>query len=131
MAQMPDTAKSLEAIKLVSDWAKWLVTIETAIITVIGAFFATDQLVQIAAKVLGTLAIGSFTASIIAAAILLMTLPEIAQNLRADQNIWLTQDSVAGPLLRLNTQRIALIESVFFGLGIILVVVMIVITIWS
>ena len=131
MAQMPDTAKSLEAIKLVSDWAKWLVTIETAIITVIGAFFATDQLVQIAAKVLGTLAIGSFTTSIIAAAILLMTLPEIAQNLRADQNIWLTQDSVAGALLRLNTQRIALIESVFFGLGIILVVAMIVITIWS
>ena len=131
MAQMPDTARSFEAIKLVSDWAKWLVTIETAIITIIGAFFATDQPMQMAAKVIGTLAIGSFTVSIIAAAILLLTLPEIAQNLRPDQNIWLTRDSVAGRLLRMNTQAIALIESIFFGFGLLLVVAMIMITIWS
>ena len=131
MAQMPDTARSFEAIKLVSDWAKWLVTIETAIITIIGAFFATDQPMQMEAKVIGTLAIGSFTVSIIAAAILLLTLPEIAQNLRPDQNIWLTRDSVAGRLLRMNTQAIALIESIFFGFGLLLVVAMIMITIWS
>ena len=131
MAQMPDTARSFEAIKLVSDWAKWLVTIETAIITIIGAFFATDQPMQISAKMVGTFAIGSFTVSIIAAAILLLTLPEIAQNLRPDQNIWLTRDSVAGRLLRMNTQAIALIESVFFGFGLLLVVAMIMITIWT
>ena len=131
MAQMPDTARSFEAIKLVSDWAKWLVTIETAIITIIGAFFATDQPVPISAKLVGTFAIGSFTVSIIAAAILLLTLPEIAQNLRPDQNIWLTRDSVAGRLLRMNTQAIALIESIFFGFGLLLVVAMIMITIWS
>ena len=131
MAQMPDTARSFEAIKLVSDWAKWLVTIETAIITIIGAFFATDQPMQMSAKMIGTFAIGSFTVSIIAAAILLLTLPEIAQNLRPDQNIWLTRDSVAGRLLRMNTQAIALIESIFFGFGLLLVVAMIPITIWS
>ena len=131
MAQMPDTARSFEAIKLVSDWAKWLVTIETAIITIIGAFFATDQPMQMSAKMIGTFAIGSFTVSIIAAAILLLTLPEIAQNLRPDQNIWLTRDSVAGRLLRMNTQAIALIESIFFGFGLLLVVAMIMITIWS
>ena len=131
MAQMPDTARGFEAIKLVSDSAKWLVTIETAIITIIGAFFATDQPVQISAKVVGTFAIGSFTVSIIAAAILLLTLPEIAQSLRSDQNIWLTRDSVAGRLLHLNTQAIALIESIFFGFGLLLIVAMIMITIWS
>ena len=131
MAQMPDTARSFEAIKLVSDWAKWSVTIETAIITIIGAFFATDQPVPVSAKLIGTFAIGSFTVSIIAAAILLLTLPEIAQNVRSDQNIWLTRDSVAGRLLRMNTQAIALIESIFFGFGLLLVVAMIMITIWS
>ena len=131
MAQMPDTARSFEAIKLVSDWAKWLVTIETAIITIIGAFFATDQPVPVSAMLIGTFAIGSFTVSIIAAAILLLTLPEIAQNLRSDQNIWLTRDSVAGRLLRMNTQAIALIESIFFGFGLLLVVAMIMLTIWS
>ena len=60
-----------------------------------------------------------------------MTLPEIAQSLRSDQNIWLTQDSVAGRLLHVNTQAIALIESIFFGFGLLLVVAMIMITIWS
>ena len=131
MAQMPDTASSFEALRLVSDWAKWLVTIETAIITIMGAFFATDQLVQLPAKVIGSLAIASFTVSIIAAAMLLLTLPEIAQNLRSDRNIWLTRDSVAGRMLHLNTEAFALIESIFFGIGLILVVAMIMITIWT
>lgn len=131
MAQMPDTASSFEALRLVSDWAKWLVTIETAIITLIGAFLATDQPVQLPARLVGSLAIGSFTVSIIAAAILLLTLPEIAQNIRSDRNIWLTRDSVAGRVLRMNTEAFALTESIFFGLGLILVVAMIMITIWS
>ena len=131
MAQTPDTASSFEALRLVSDWAKWLVTIETAIITIIGAFFATDQPVPLPAELVGSMAIGSFTVSIIAAAMLLLTLPEIAQNLRSDQNIWLSRDSVAGRLLHLNTEAFALIESIFFGIGLLLVVAMIMITIWS
>lgn len=131
MAQTPDTASSFEALRLVSDWAKWLVTIETAIITIIGAFFATDQPVPLPGKLVGSLAIGSLTVSIIAAAMLLLTLPEIAQNLRPDRNIWLSRDSVAGRLLHMNTEAFALVESIFFGLGLILVVAMIMISIWS
>ena len=129
---MPDPARGFEAIKLVSDWAKRLVTIETAMITILGAFFATDQPVQISAKVVGTFAIGSFTVSIIAAAILLLTLPEIAQNLRSDQNIWLTRDSVAGRLLHMNTASDSRSSNPSSsGSGFILVVAMIMITIWS
>ena len=79
----------------------------------------------------GSLAIGSFLISITAAAILLVTLPEITQNLRPDRNIWLTRDSVAGELLRMNTQGFALVESIFFGGGLILLVAMLVVMIWS
>ena len=107
---MSDTFNSLEAIKLINDWGKWLVAIETVAITVIGALFTTDRSAPELAKVFGTLAIGSFLLSIAAAALLLLTLPEIAQNLRADQNIWLTRDSIVGGLLRLNTQGFALVE---------------------
>jgi uncharacterized membrane protein YeaQ/YmgE (transglycosylase-associated protein family) len=129
---MTDTSNNLEAIRLVSDWGKWLVTIETAAIAIIGAFLADDRTqVPELAKVLGTLAIGSFLLSIAGAAILLLTLPEIAQNLRADQNIWLTRDSVAGKVLRANTQGLALLESIFFGFGVVLFVGMIVAVIWS
>ena len=128
---MSDTSNSLEAIKLISDWGKWLVTIETAAIAVIGAFFADNQtVVPELAKVLGTLAIGSFLISIAGAAILLLTLPEIAQNLRAGGNVWLTRDSVAGKVLRANTESLALIESIFFGVGVVLFVGMIVAVIW-
>ena len=129
---MSDTSNSLEAIKLISDWGKWLVTIETAAIAIIGAFFTADRpSLPGLAKVFGTLAISSFLVSITAAAILLLTLPEIAQNLRADRNIWLTRDSVAGQLLRMNTQGFALVESIFFGCGLVLLVAMIVVVIWS
>lgn len=128
---MSDTSNSLEAIKLINDWGKWLVTIETAAITIIGALFTADRSASGLAKVFGTLTIGSFLVSIAAAAILLLTLPEIAQNLQQDQNIWLTRDSVAGELLRMNTQGFALVESIFFGFGLILLVAMIVVMIWS
>ena len=130
---MPDTSKNLEALKLISDWAKWLVTIETVAIAIIGsALLATDRpAVPVLAEVFGTVAIGSFLLSIVTAAALLLTLPEIAQNIRADQNIWLTEDSVAGRLFRMNTQAFALVESVFFGLGMILLVAMIVVIVWS
>ena len=129
---MADTSNSLEAIRLISDWGKWLVTIETAAIAVIGtALLTTDRTVSGLAKVFGTLAMSSFLLSIIAAAMLLLTLPEIAQSVRTDQNIWLTEDSVAGRLLGMNTQAFAAVESVFFGGGLILLVAMIVVMIWS
>jgi hypothetical protein len=129
---MPDTTNSLEAAKLISDWGKWLVTIETAAIAIIGALFTSDgQVISPFAKLFGTLAIGNFLISIGAAAILLLTLPEIAQNLHPTQNIWLTQDSVAGRLLHMNTQAFALVESIFFGFGLLLLVAMIVVVIWS
>ena len=132
MAQIPDTARSFEAIKLVSDWAKWLVTIETAIITIIGAFFATDQLVQIFSKDRRDLRNQQLhSVDHLQRRCSCLTLPKIAQNLRSNQNIWLTRDSVAGRLLHMNTQAIALIESIFFGFGLLLVVAMIIITIWS
>jgi hypothetical protein len=123
---------SLEALRLISDWGKWLITIETAAIAVIGGVLAnTDRHFPVLAKVFATSAVGSFLVSIVAAAMLLLTLPEIAQTVRADQNIWLTSDSVAGRLLGMNTEGFALVESVFFGCGLILFVAAIVVIVWS
>jgi hypothetical protein len=114
---MSDTSNSLEAIKLINDWGKWLVTIETAAITIIDALFTADRSASGLVKVFGTLTIGSFLVPIAAAAILLLTLPEIAQNLRADQNIWLTRDSAAGELLRMNTQGLLWLSLSSSGAG--------------
>jgi hypothetical protein len=132
VAKMGSSSDSLEALKLISDWAKWLVTIETAAIAIIGTLFTSERIVvPYLAKLCGTVSIIFFLISIAGAAILLLTLPEIAQNYQSGTNIWLTQDSVAGRLMGMNTQSFALIESIFFGLGLITVVIMIIIVIWK
>jgi hypothetical protein len=129
---MPNASNSLEAVRLVSDWGKWLVTIEIAAVAIIGTLASRgDPQLPVLINVLATLAITSFLVSIAAAALLLLTLPEIVQNLREDQDIWLTRDSVAGHLLRADTQRLALVESIFFGFGLSAMVAMIAVILWS
>lgn len=127
---MADT-NALEALRLVSDWAKWLITIEAGAIAIIGGAFSHGNSTRRIAKVFATAAVTCFVCSITVAAILLLTLPEIAQSLQPDINIWLTQDSVIGRVLGLNTQDLAMGESVFFGVGIICFAAMIVTTTWS
>lgn len=53
---MSNTFNSLEEIKFINDWGKWLVTIETAAITIIGALFTANRSVPGLAKMFGTLA---------------------------------------------------------------------------
>jgi len=128
---MSRASNTLEAAKLISDWAKWLVTIETAAIALIGTYFTGGAgTSHHAAKVLASLAIASFVVSISAAAMLLATLPEITQNLDAEENIWRTQDSVAGPVLHMDTQSFAAVESVFFGLGLVLLAATTIVVVW-
>jgi len=129
---MNDTPNALEALKLISDWAKWLVTIESAPIAIIGGAIKREKAeTPYFVKVFATTAVVSFVISIAAAALLLLTLPEVAQNLRPEVNIWLTQDSVRGRVLGMNTQSLAIGESVFFGLGIICFAALIVAATWS
>ena len=85
---MNDPSSGLEALKLISDWAKWLITIETGAIAIIGAIVKTDTgAAPESVRVFATGAIVAFVASITAAAVLLLSLPEIAQNLQQGTNI--------------------------------------------
>ena len=106
---MSENSNALDGLKLISDWAKWLITIEAGAIAIIGAVARTDkapppQLV----KVFVTGAIICFLISIAAAALLLLSLPEIVQNLQPRTNIWLTQDSIIGRVFRMNIQGFAI-----------------------
>lgn len=129
---MNENSNALEGLKLISDWAKWLITIEAGAIAIIGAIARTDkapppQLV----KVFVTAAIICFIVSIAAAALLLLSLPEIVQKLQPHTNIWLTHDSIIGHVFRLNIQGFAILESLFFGLGVICFSVAIIVATWS
>ncbi len=129
---MREASNNLEALNLISDWAKWLVAIQTGVIALIGTLFTSEHSpVSVWSKLLVTSAIICFLFSIAAAGILLLTLPEIAQYLQPNQNIWTTRDSIAYQLVRLNTQGFAILESVFFGLGLTLATAMLITVIWS
>jgi len=129
---MTDTAVALEALKLIGDWAKWLITIETGAIAIIGVVLKGDAgISSVHVKRFATLAVGSFVLSIAAASALLLTLPDIAQNLHPQVNVWLTSDTVVGHLFHLNSQDIALVESFFFGIGILSFAAMILSMMWA
>ncbi len=60
-------SNNLEALKLISDWAKWLVTIETGAIAIIGTLFKSNKnQFSIWTKSFGSLAIICFLLSIAA-----------------------------------------------------------------
>jgi len=84
---MINDANILSAIDLLSDWAKWLITIETAAITMIGSLSRSLPAIKHSTKkynnidywrILATITILFFLASIASAAFLLLSLPEIA-----------------------------------------------------
>jgi hypothetical protein len=110
--------RALESLKLISDWTKWLTTIETGVIVLIGSSFASDKVRRsFIEKLFEILSVSYFIISIIAAAMLLWTLPEIVQRLRPDTNIWMIEDNVARQLFRLNTQGFAVVLVLFFIVG--------------
>jgi hypothetical protein len=129
---MEDKSSALEGLKLIADWAKWLITVETAAIAVIGAYLkANPILLPKTVKLVSTAAVCSFVISMAAAALLLLSLPEIAQRLDGITNIWLTSDSIIGRVFGANIQTFATIESFFFGVGVVLMAALVICAIWS
>jgi hypothetical protein len=119
----------LEAVKLIADWAKWLVTIETAGLAVIGGVLkAGDNALPISARVCLTMAVSSFVVSIAAAAFFLLSLPEITERLSGGHgSVWLREDSVIG----IRLQTLAIVESLFFGVGVVAFAGMILAMVWT
>ena len=127
-----DKSTALEGLKLISDWAKWLITIESAAIALIGTVINADKgAPPHLVKILITVAIVCFLVSIAAAALLLLSLPEIVQNLRSDRNIWMTQDSIIGRVFHATIQGFAILESLFFGLGLVCFSAAVIAATWS
>ncbi len=129
---MQEESNHFEALNLISDWAKWLVAIQTGLIALFCTLFTSEQSpASIVSKLLATAAIICFLFSISTASMLLLTLPDIIQDLKPRQNIWKTYDEVALRKLGLNTQRFAILEAVFFGSGLIFSVIMLITVIWE
>lgn len=120
-----------EVVRLIADWAKWFIAIEKAVTVAVGVLLTSGDGFSQAARIFGTVTVVSFLLSVVAAAMLLLTLPDIVQHLDPDVDVWLTRDTVAGPLLRVSTQSLAVVEAVFFGIGFVAVTVMVVSLTWA
>ena len=116
----------LESIKLLSDWAKWLTTIQTGVIALIVSLFTSKNIqISIIDKIFGVLSISCFVLSIVAAAMLIWTLPTIVQGIRPNTNIWNTGDGVAIRLFRMNTRRFSVALTGFFLFGLLFLTLLI------
>ena len=84
--------RSLDAIKLMNDWSKWLVTVQTAAIAALGFLSRQADLEKLstpwgkAAILAGVVSTILFVVSIALASYLLLYLPSIAEELPKDAN---------------------------------------------
>jgi hypothetical protein len=114
-------ANDTEAIRLVNDWSKWMVTIEIALISAIG-FFATrakEFSLDTMAKICIVVSLGSFLVSIAAAACLLIALPGVVQRLPPPDNQDVGDMKSPRTLLRLSIRSWGAIQHAFFLIGIV------------
>jgi hypothetical protein len=132
------------AISLLSDWAKWLITIETGVIAILGTLIRSLPAesrskttkkkwysLEKVAIALATAAVFFFLLSIAAAAFLLLSLPEVALTIQPGENLWLARDMVIGYVLNFNIQSLAILESAGFGLGMLCFSSLIILSFWS
>jgi len=77
-----------EAIKLLGDWCKWLVTIETAAIAAIVAMFKDGGAIPIVFQVACSFAVPLFLASIVVTGWTMLSLPTTLQNIPNHTSIW-------------------------------------------
>ena len=123
---------AFNAINHISDWSKWLVTLETFAIGIVGSIFTKDRAaVGLFGRLFGSLSILCFGASICFASLLLLTMPEIIQTLDTNQSVWSTQDSIVGETVGWNTTHLVVIQSLLFAIGVVLGAFTILTVIWG
>lgn len=119
--EMNQENRAVEAVKLLSDYAKWLVTIETTAVAGLSYILAVnDPFAHGFIRGLACGAVVAFIMSILAVTALLRTLPTIMQDVKPGHSIWKTQDK-SGMGFRFGTSTLAALGSTCFVIGVLLV----------
>lgn len=85
---MAATPQQTDGLKLIGDWCKWLITVETAAIAAIGAFTKFSEGSHIFVQIPFTVAITSFVVSMLFAAGLLSAIPTAVTDMNDGDRIW-------------------------------------------
>ena len=111
----------VEAVKLLSEYAKWLITVETTAVGAIGYVLTVrDPFAHGFARAIAFGAVISFVVSILLVTGLLRSLPSIILTMRPGQNIWDAKDKSV-LTLGLSTSQLTTAGTVSFAAGIVLV----------
>ena len=113
----------LEAVKFVADWSKWLASIQTAVVTLVG-YTSIKGSIYMSGPIQLTLVIAamiSFFISLFCASFILFALPGIIQRLPppGNQDV-LTMGTYNGKGIRLSTFCVG--QFIFFVLGVALLI---------
>jgi hypothetical protein len=116
--------QQLEGLKLLKDWSIWMVTVETAAITFLGA--AAGRVID-SETIFFPVAIVLFTASIVFAAWVLGGIPSVAQRLDGSGNLFHYKIYRIGWLAdRIKLNALTAIQHTLFIFGIICLAVLII-----
>ena len=114
-------SRAVEAVKLLSDYAKWLVTVGTTAVAAVSYVLTIgDPFAHGFSRILACGAVAAFAASILCVTALLRTLPTVMQEIKPGQSIWKTHDR-SGMGFHFDTSALASLGSVFFVTGVLLI----------
>jgi hypothetical protein len=125
---MAANPQQTEAVKMISDWSKWIATIETASIAVIGSFFSKTG-IGFSVAISLSLAVGAFIISIVATSCVLFSLRATIQDIKDGEK---ARDRVA-PILgfRPRLKSIVMFKFSVFFLGILLFAIGVILLLFS
>lgn len=116
-------SNELEALKLLNDWSKWLVTIETAAIGIIGTLLKLgkqDRSIGQSQWLIAVASIGCFMVSIVAASWLIMSIPGMAQRIGRPsqvQDVFRKNTYFGRARIRLRLDTVTGVQLIFFLAG--------------
>lgn len=129
--ELNQESRAVESVKLLSDFAKWLVTIGTTAVAGLSYVLTVhDPFAHGFVRALACGAVVAFIASILSVTALLRTLPAIMQDLRPGQSIWKTQDKTMMGF-SFSTSALASLGSTFFVIGVLLVGVTVIVKVMN
>jgi len=105
-----------DGLKQIAEWSRWLVTVETAAIALIGIYYKIGTPINKTIFWVLTIAIVCLFVSIISAALLIISIPAAFQDIRDDEKVLERQTTF--PVFNFPLYKLIIVQFLFFLFGV-------------